>query len=147
MQETHNLGRSQQVPSVLTLQKTICMRIGANSSPQDLSFCSEFLLPPTNKGVNTVNFSVRHTHIIYTYLLCIRQLFLWTFLGSGSLFLFVNPVLSLALVTWEAPAYLKTMASFVFPSSYCITCWCTSDIPSTRLMKAPFFFIQVILRQ
>lgn len=60
---------------------------------------------------------------------------------------FVNPVCALPFVIWEAPAYLKMMASFVFPSSYWITCWCTSDIPSTGLMKAPFFFVQVVLRQ
>lgn len=92
-------------------------------------------------------FSVGHASIIYVYLPCIFQLFFWTLLVTGCLFLDVNPVHSLPLVIWEAPAYLKVMASFVFPSSYWITCWCTSDIPSSRLMKAPFFFVQVVLRQ
>lgn len=104
------------------------------------------------KRDNSVNWFIfcyflLHISIIYAYLLCIFQLFFWTFLGSGSLFLHVNPVHSLILVIWEAPAYLKAMASFVFPSSYWITCWCISDIPSSRLMKAPFFFVQVVLRQ
>lgn len=106
--------------------------------------------PPFLKKERTIQtnlFSVGHTSINYAYLLCIFQLFFWTFLGSGSPFLLVNPVHSVILVIWEAPAYLKAMASFVFPSSYWITRWCTSDIPSSRLMKAPFFFVQVVLRQ
>lgn len=77
MLEVLNLGRSQQVTSVLPLQKTICMSIGATSSPQDLLFvqnCSDFLLP-ANESILQTGFisSVGHISLIYAYLLCVVQ--------------------------------------------------------------------------
>lgn len=60
--------------SVLRLQKTICMRVGATSTPQDLMFlqnCGDFLLPL--QGVNGAG-CFYFSHWIHLYNLCIPAL-------------------------------------------------------------------------
>lgn len=107
--------------SVLRLQKSICMRVGASSTLQDLMFlqsCSDFLLPL--RGVNSADcfYSFYQIHLYHLCIPALRRLLIFRHLrGLGASLCAVSPVCLLALVIWEAPESEKTMASFVFPRS------------------------------